>query len=111
MRTSTGEIAAKIHRSTKRPRSGYAIITFALVIVAVELGRYWLIGHPLHWQPEAIAFVLGFVGFYVRNPSQTLTGATFLVDSAGKFLLIFRTGRRATDPVVVVKPDEPPEGQ
>jgi hypothetical protein len=84
-----------------RPKSAYVLIVLGLIIEAVELGRYWLINHPLHWQPQAIAFTLGFVGFYIFNPKGTLKGATFLVNSAGGFIALIRTGKRAGDVKII----------
>jgi len=93
---------------TKRPRSAFALILMAVVIVTIEMVRYWLLGHPLHWQPEAIAFVVGFVGFYIRNPKQTREGAMILLNGATGLIAVFRTGKRAGD-VKVVEVEKPKE--
>ena len=92
-----------------RPKSGYALIALAIVIEAVELGRYWLINHPLHMPPQIIAGVIGFIGFYVRNPKQTKDGALILADIGTRFVAVFRTGKRRDDvKVVEIEKEKPP---
>ncbi len=89
----------------KRPRSAFALIAFAVLIEMVELGRYWLMDHPLHWPPQVIAAVIGFIGFYIRDPKQAKEGTTFIIDGMGAVVgIVFRTGRRAGD-VKVVAPE------
>lgn len=104
------EAAEKVH-GTNRPKSGYALIALAIVIEGIELARYWLINHPLHIPPQAIAGVIGFVGFYIRNPRQTKEGAMILVDIGTRIIGVIRTGKRAGDVKVVELNGEKDESQ
>lgn len=102
-------VPERIH-GTRRPKSGYALIAVALAIESVELGKYWLTGHPLHVPPQIIAAVIGFIGFYIRNPKQTKDGAMTIVDLGTRLIAVVRTGKRAGD-VKAVEVEKPKDGE
>lgn len=88
-------------RHIARNVAGTLLALLGLVIVLVELSRYWLIDHPIHPWPVIIGGSIAVFGAYVLDPKTTQGGGTFIVDQASRIVAVIRTGRRSTDAVAV----------
>jgi len=111
-RVSTGTIIAR--RRAKRiggwrPYAAVVLILFGITVIVVELVKYWTQGHSIHPTPVLIGCGFAFVGFFLLDPKESLTGGQFLVNSTVALVGVIRSGRRATDSTVVVVPPEPEE--
>jgi hypothetical protein len=95
---------------TAKTHAGIGLAAAAGIIVTIELGRYWALGHELHWAPFAVAAVLGFLGGYLMDSGSAKDAGKFVVDGAVSLITAVRAGRRAYDPVVapVDRPETPP---
>lgn len=100
-------------RIKKRPHNVLAHVVAAIGagIILTELFRYWLSGHPMEGSVIGIGFVFGFVGAYMSDRERALEGGEFLVNSFTRVVAVVRSGRRATDAVVVkeLRTPETPE--
>lgn len=93
----------------KQRRWFVALAALGVLVLLVELLRYWFAGHEIHGWPVAIGCALAFVGFYGLDPASARDGGTFLVSSAVSILGTIRSGRRSTDVRAVVTPAETDE--
>lgn len=74
----------------------------ALATVATELLRYWITDHAIEPWVIAIAVLLGFFAYYLKNPRGAKDAFGFAVDQSVKIIGAVRSGRRSTDPMVAV---------
>lgn len=95
-----------------RPYAAVACIAIGVFPFLAEMYRYYVRNVPIRGGPMAIGALFGFVGFYLLDPKDSLTGGSFIVNSTVAIIGVIRGGRRATDPAVVVtKPIAPPDDQ
>lgn len=75
------------------------LVACAVVEVAgVITGKGWEIPHTVFY----VGLVVGFVGFYGRDPKRAKDGGEFVVTSAVRILgALPRFGRRASDAVAI----------
>jgi protein-S-isoprenylcysteine O-methyltransferase Ste14 len=89
--------------------SGVSLALLGVVVLLVELVRYWLADHPIHAAPVCIGCLFSFTGFFVLNPTRAKEGASIVVDSTVRVIGVVRGGRRSTDrQVVVAKTEDKP---
>jgi protein-S-isoprenylcysteine O-methyltransferase Ste14 len=82
--------------------SGGALALLGVVVLLVELLRYWLTDHPIHAAPVCIGCLFSFAGFFILSPNRAKEGAGVVVDSTVRIVGVMRGGRRSTDRPVVV---------
>jgi hypothetical protein len=82
-------------------RLGKALAGIGIMSLLIELERYWLYDHPIHPQPIIVGSILGFTGFFIISSDKTVQGAKVLIDGGIGFVAALRSGRRATDPVII----------
>lgn len=90
-----------------RRRAFVGLAALGILVLLVELVRYWLTGHSIHGWPVAIGCIVGFVGFYGLDPKEARDGGAFIVSSAVSIIGTIRSGRRSTDVRAVVAPSNP----
>jgi hypothetical protein len=81
--------------------SGTSLAVLGLVIVLIELSRYWLAEHPIHPWPVMIGGAIAIFGAYLLDPKATRGGTGLVVDRFTKVVAVIRTGRRATDRMAI----------
>jgi hypothetical protein len=88
-----------------RTHVGVLLAGVGILIMLAHLGLHvWQpVRYPLEAGVVAIAFIIGFVGAYLLDPKEAEDGGGFLVNSAVSIIGVVRSGRRATDPIVVQK--------
>lgn len=92
-------------------RVGPLLATTGVLIVLATVGFHgWLEyarpdqNHEFVIIPLVVGAILGWWGFYLINPKMATDGAAIVVDAAERLKDVHfeRTGRRSTDPVVVI---------
>ncbi len=87
-----------------RFRAGLPLILLGIGTLCVELGRYWLVDHPIHPWPVSLGCLFGFAGFFIVDPVAARTGATAVVGYGERIVIAVRSGRRLSDTAVVAPP-------
>jgi protein-S-isoprenylcysteine O-methyltransferase Ste14 len=82
--------------------AGSALALLGVVVLLVELLRYWMLGHVIHAAPVCIGCLFSFAGFFILSPARAKEGAGVVVDSTVRIAGVIRGGRRSTDTPVVV---------
>lgn len=81
--------------------SGTSLAVLGLVIVLIELARYWIAEHPIHPWPIIIGGSIAVFGAYLLDPKATRDGTDLVVDRFTRVVAVIRTGRRATDRMAI----------
>lgn len=90
-----------------RPWVGYLLATIGLLGLLAEGGLHFFSffverDYELNHGVLVISMVIGFVGFYIIDPMKAEGGTGILTKTAVAVIGVVRSGRRATDPEVVV---------
>lgn len=83
-----------------RNRIGGGLATIGVLIILVELVRYWLLpAYAISGAVVGIGCMIGFVGFYLIAPQEAEDGGGFIVTSFVRVVQAVPNpfGRRATD--------------
>lgn len=112
--------------SKRKPWAGYVLAAVGLGVLLFSIGLYFygqLTGTEYHLSHPVlyVGMLIGFVGFYMINPTGAEAGTNILSRTVIGIISVVRTGKRAEDVKVevtqtaetpiVATPPKPPQGE
>lgn len=94
--------AEQKHRP-RRPKTGVAVSFLGVLVLLAALILNALKWPISLWLYTGVGFLFMIFGYYIRDPNKALAFGGFVVNGFGGILaIVFRTGKRKDDPVVVL---------